>query len=104
MGCGGEEGAAVTDLRHGGRGLREGNGTEMGQTHLTTRFSRGEAADGRMRGRVARTTRKAEGRRTRSLADTESRMDNADSTKANRRCRCIEGITMVHGVVYIRCL
>jgi hypothetical protein len=29
---------AVTDLRHGGRGLREGKGTEMGQTqaHLTT--------------------------------------------------------------------
>jgi hypothetical protein len=44
------------------------------------------------------------GRRTQALADTESWMYDADSTKANRRCRSIKGRTMVHGVVYVRFL
>jgi hypothetical protein len=80
-----------------GRGLHEGKGTKMGQAraHLTTRFLGGGASDGRPRGRVAREARKDEGRLTRALADTESRTDDADSTKANKRCRSIEGITMV---------
>ena len=46
--------------------MREGKGTEMGQTqaHLMTRFSGGATADRKPRGRVARTARKAEGRRS----------------------------------------
>jgi hypothetical protein len=44
------------------------------------------------------------GRHTQAWANTESWMYGADSTKANKRCRSMEGRTMVHGVVYIRFL
>jgi hypothetical protein len=53
-----------------------------------------------------RVSRGAEGggRHTQAWANIESWMYGADSTKANRRCRSMEGRTMVHGVVYIRFL
>jgi hypothetical protein len=53
-----------------------------------------------------RVSRGAEGggRHTQAWANIESWMYGADSTKANRRCRSMEGRIMVHGVVYIRFL